>query len=142
MWVDYDEIVRVERLKRPMSTPHLGRHVHVGGPCLFGGRTANSRDMLGGWPKGLNERAPPSLCRRGTAHSSGGEKSMLRLDDDAQRFYAELSARAEAEDYCPIEQVTGLPNCTSTTPEELDSLLRELLGLSDGRGQGLQQEEA
>lgn len=69
-------------------------------------------------------------------------KSMLRLDDDAQRFYAALSARAEAEDYCPIEQLTGLPNCTSTTPEELDSLLRELLCLSDGYGQGLQQEEA
>lgn len=68
MRVDYDEIVRVERLEHPMSTPHLGRHVHVGGPCLRDGRTGNSRDTLGSSPKGLNERAPPSLCWRGTVH--------------------------------------------------------------------------
>jgi len=52
---------------------------------------------------------------------------MTRLDKDAQRFYAALAARAEAEDYCPIEQVAALPNGTSTTAQELDSLLRELL---------------
>ena len=57
---------------------------------------------------------------------------MTRLDDDARRFYAALAARAEAEDYCPIEQVTALPNGSSTTAEELDLLVHELLESPQG----------
>lgn len=57
---------------------------------------------------------------------------MARLDEDAQRFYATLAARAEAEEYCPIDQVIGLPKGISATPEELDSLVRELLDTTCG----------
>lgn len=56
---------------------------------------------------------------------------MTHLDEDARRFYAALAARAEAEDYCPIEQVIGLRSGASTTAEELDSLVGELH--DDGR---------
>lgn len=51
---------------------------------------------------------------------------MTRADTDERRFYAALAERAEAEEYCPLEQVVALPNGTSTTAEELDALVREL----------------
>lgn len=61
------------------------------------------------------------------ASSLCGGGSVKRVDEDAQAFYTALAARAEAEEYCPIEQVISVPNGTSTTAEELDSLVRELL---------------
>lgn len=57
---------------------------------------------------------------------------MSRLDDDAQRFYAALAARAEAEDYCPIEQVTMLTSGTGASAEEFDSLVREMPDSAEG----------
>lgn len=45
---------------------------------------------------------------------------------DKTRDYASMAARAEAEDYTPIDEIDALSTGTSTTPEELAELLGEL----------------
>jgi len=50
----------------------------------------------------------------------------MPLSKKEQDHYAALAARAEAEDYAPIERLADLDPAASTTPDELDALLREL----------------
>lgn len=56
----------------------------------------------------------------------------MSLSKKEQDHYATLAARAEAEDYAPIEQLTDLDPAASTTPEELDDLLRNLEEIPTG----------
>lgn len=66
----------------------------------------------------------------------------MTLNKREQDRYSALAARAEDEDYTPIEQLDKLAQGESTTPEELDALVRDLdtlhdeptpTGASDGR---------
>lgn len=50
----------------------------------------------------------------------------MPLSKKEQDHYAALAARAEAEDYAPIDRLVDLDPAASTTPDELDALLREL----------------
>ena len=47
----------------------------------------------------------------------------MTLSKKDQERYAALAARAEAEEYTPIEQVADRATGTRTTPDELDRLL-------------------
>lgn len=53
-----------------------------------------------------------------------------------QERYAALAARAEADEYTPIEQLSDLDVTASTTPEELDLLLQEIVEIPTGGNSG------
>ncbi len=50
---------------------------------------------------------------------------MAPLDEAAERFYERLAARAEAEDYAPIEDVVGLPDEAGICADQLDLLIAD-----------------
>lgn len=62
---------------------------------------------------------------------------MARSDEATQRFYARLAARAEAEEYCHIEQVARAGSATSSFAEDLDAALRHGLEELCSERQGL-----
>lgn len=49
----------------------------------------------------------------------------MTLDKREQEFYSALSERSEREDYTPIDQMSEIARGQSTTPEELDALIRD-----------------
>jgi hypothetical protein len=51
---------------------------------------------------------------------------MLGLGGDAERFYANLAARAAAEEYRPIEQAAQGRSGTNASAGELDVALSDL----------------
>lgn len=51
--------------------------------------------------------------------------NVARLDDELERFYARLAARAEAEDYCQIELVLDVPSAERAAETGLDRLIEE-----------------
>ncbi|MEO2135144.1 hypothetical protein [Microbacterium sp.] len=62
--------------------------------------------------------------------------------DSAEKRCSALAARAEDEDYTPIEQLDGLAQGRSTTPQELDAIVSQLdtlpasvtpVGVTEGR---------
>lgn len=55
----------------------------------------------------------------------------MTLSKRQQDHYSALATRAENEDYTPIEQMAGLAKGHSTTPKELDDLVRDLEALPD-----------
>lgn len=55
----------------------------------------------------------------------------MTLSKSEQARYSALAARAENEDYTPIDQLATLSKGQSTTAEELDDLVRDLDALPD-----------
>lgn len=55
----------------------------------------------------------------------------MTLTKREQDHYYALATRAENEDYTPIDQMVGLAKGHSTTPKELDNLVRDLDVLPD-----------
>lgn len=58
----------------------------------------------------------------------------MTLDEREQEFYSALSERAEREDYTPIDQMSEIARGQSTTPEELDALIRDRDGSQASTG--------